>query len=88
MQTPAHTRAVAAILLEKARTVGRHTAKGVAVQLDVSTHDVASLLGLSRIEATLAVNALKHAGALTWEGSTLLVNPDILERFASSESTT
>jgi len=83
MQPPAHTREVAAMLLEKARTEGRPTPRGVAIQLDVSKHDVASLFGLSRIEATFVLNALKAAGALTWEGSTLLVNPEVLERFAS-----
>jgi len=52
----------------------------------VTRQDVASLLGLSRIEATLAVNALKLAGALAFEGSTLLLNPGVLQRFAEGEA--
>lgn len=86
MTLPAHTRKVAALLMEMARTQGKPTSRGVAVQLDVTRQDVASLLGLSRIEATLAVNALKLAGALAFEGSTLLLNPGVLQRFAEGEA--
>jgi len=88
MQSPAHTRKVAAILLEKALSEGRSTPRGVAVQLDVSKQDVASIFSLSRIDATLAINTLKQAGALVWEGSTLLVDMEVLKRFASGEATT
>lgn len=83
MNTPAdHTRNAAKTLLQLAKERGVATPRGVAIQLDVTQRDVAAHLGLSRIEATLALNALKHAGALTFEGSTLLVQPDVLERFA------
>lgn len=82
MNTPAaHTRNAAKTLLRLAKERGVVTPRGVAIQLDVTRRDVAAHLGLSRIEATLALNDLKHAGALTFEGSTLLVRPDILETY-------
>lgn len=74
-------RRVAALLLQMVENAGRPTPRGVAIQLDVTKHDVATLLGLSRIEATLAVNALKQEGALRFEGSTVLVDPAALKRF-------
>lgn len=77
----AHTRRVAEMLLQMAEEAGVPTSRGVAIQLDVTKQDVASHLGLSRIEATLAVNALKQGGALKFEGSTLLVDLDLLKRF-------
>lgn len=79
------TRHVAALLLKMAKEVGKPTARGIAIQLDVTRHDVATILGLSRIDATVAVNTLKQAGALTVEGSTFLVDPDALERFLSEK---
>lgn len=79
------TRHVAALLLKMVREVGKPTARGVAIQLDVTRQDVATILGLSRIDATVAVNTLKQAGALTFEGSTFLVDPEALECFLSEE---
>lgn len=75
------TRDVAKTLLQLVKERGVATTRGVVVQLDVTQKDVATHLGLSRIEATLALNTLKHAGALTFEGSTLLVREEALEGF-------
>lgn len=77
----AQIRKVARVLLQLADESGVVTPRGVAVQFDVAKHDVATHLGMTRIEATLAVNALKHAGALNFEGSTLLVDPEVLRSF-------
>ena len=60
-------------LLERIASEGRRIPRGILVQMDVTKDHMGALLGLSRPEATRAIDALKRAGVLAMEGSTLIV---------------
>lgn len=71
-----HTEAVrkaARLLLERIASEGERTPRGILVQMDVTKDHLGALLGLTRPEATRAVDALKRAGVVAMEGSTLVV---------------
>lgn len=55
---------------DSAKTVGNQS---VQIQLDVTIADVATLFGLTRPEATYALNRLKREGLIVMEGSTITI---------------
>lgn len=60
-------------LKREAAARGTPGAEGVFLQLDPSQGDIASLMGMSRAEATRALNALKLRGIIRMEGSTIIL---------------
>lgn len=60
-------------LSNKANEHGVQTPRGVAIQLDFTQGDIATLIGLSRAEATRAINALKSEGTIAIEGATIFL---------------
>lgn len=66
-------RKAARLLLERIAAEGRRTSRGILLQMDVTQNHLGALLGLSREEATRAINALKQKGVLAMEGSTLII---------------
>ena len=68
-------RALAFIKREAAER-GVKTPAGTSVQLKLSKQDIATLLGMSRAEATRALNALRSEGIIRLEGSTVILLRD------------
>jgi len=66
-------RRAARLLVERIASEGRRSPRGILVQMDVTKDHLGALLGLNRPEATRAIDALKRAGVLAMEGSTLVV---------------
>lgn len=60
-------------LEREAAARGTPGVEGVVVQLDPAAGDIASLMGMSRAEATRALNALKLRGVIRMEGSTVIL---------------
>lgn len=77
-----HLTKAARRILDLADAAGRATPKGIELQLDLTRRDIATLFGMTRHEATLALNALKDRGLLSIVGSTLIIiDPEGLRSF-------
>jgi len=57
----------------QAEAHGVPSPRGTVVNLDLSKQDIATLLGVSRADATRALNALKARGEILIEGSSIIL---------------
>lgn len=72
-QTESLTDRILHFLRREAEARGVKTAKGTEVKLDLTQQDIASLFGMTREEATRALNALKRSGVIYMEGSSIIL---------------